>query len=948
MFLTRWIGLIVTNLQPFILGILLFGLAASPLASATELADGFVAPPVTARPTCYWWWLRTPTTKEAITKDLEAMKSKGLSGAIICDWGTGGLPSGMKMTIGDTDIAYTPTNEFEGGKKLPLQPWVDHWTPEWREMVRHACGESSRLGLELGIGIGPGALLAEFVTAEKSQQVLVWSETPVTGGQTINRALPLGVRAESKRQPSSVFQDVAVLAVPVRPLAKPEQVVDLSTSLDASGKLQWEAPPGNWTVLRFSQVPNGRNFMGCYYVDMLNADALHWFWDRSVGLLLKEMTRDERKGLVYIADDSWEGGAATWTKSFLHDFERLRGYDLKGWMPVLAGKVMVDQRRSDQVRRDYRLTISDLIAEHYELQRTLSHAAGLKALAEACGPHQHQADLLKSQSRMDDAMGEFWAPSQHRPIPEKRFLARTSATAAHVYGLKRTLAEAFTSYGPQWEESPFLLKPVADQAFCDGVNWICLHSYSHSPQIDAKPGPVYGAGSHFERGNTWWKQSGAFFSYLSRCSYLLQQGRFVADVVYYLGDDAIGQSAQMKDQQQQAIGSGYDYDYANEEVLLTRMSVQNGRIVLADGMNYRVLVLPSRDQPFRLAALKKIAEMVEAGATVVGPKPEVPSGLRDDPVEFRKLANRLWGAGDGKQTTERKVGQGHVIWGPALGRVLDKMGVSPDFDSTGVSAKGVIDWIHRSTDTAEIYYVTSRWVPREKITATFRVIGRQPELWDPVTGQMRDAVAYRQERDRTIVPLEFDAYGSVFVVFRRTIPVDRQGTAAGNYPVFAPMRILDGPWTVAFDPKWGGPDGTVTFQTLDDWTLRPEVGIKYFSGTAIYTQSFDIPEPIPSTPSFLNFGIIKNVASVRLNGKDLGIVWTAPWRAEVTGLLRVKGNRLEISVTNLWPNRLIGDEFLPESQRFTVTNIRKYTKSSQLLPSGLLGPVTLESATCPK
>jgi hypothetical protein len=501
--------------------------------------------------------------------------------------------------------------------------------------------------------------------------------------------------------------------------------------------------------------------------------------------------------------------------------------------------------------------------------------------------------------------------------------------------------EAFTSMGPEWEETPFTMKRVADQAFCDGLNQICFHNFSHSPSLTAKPGYVYLPGTHYDPGITWWEQTPAFNRYLARCSAMLQAGKFVADAIFYQGDN-ISKGEPMK-KIPPGLGEGYDHDNCNTEVLLTRMRVKDRRIVLPDGMSYRVLVLPDT-QPITLDALEKVASLIESGATVVGPPPAGMAGMPlrpNEQEEFNSVVARLRGGMDGTNVTQKKLGAGRLIWGRTVREVLQSDNVPPDFEQTGLSDAGTIDWIHRQAGGVEIYYVASRWEHPEKVDCTFRVAGKQPELWNPVTGEMRDATAFRQEKGRTVIPLEFDPCASIFVVFRRSIPTTLSGKAASNHFTAHLQATLSGPWTVNFDPKWGGPE-SIVFESLTDWTKRPEAGIKFYSGTAIYHKKFDLNTlPGQGGRLLLDLGEVHEVASMRLNGHDMGVLWTKPARVDITAAAKTKNNDLELTVVNLWPNRLIGDESLPKESRFTETNIRKFGSASPLPPSGLIGPVNL-------
>ncbi len=390
------------------------------------------------------------------------------------------------------------------------------------------------------------------------------------------------------------------------------------------------------------------------------------------------------------------------------------------------------------------------------------------------------------------------------------------------------------------------------------------------------------------------------------------------------------------------LGEGYDHDNCNSEVLLKRMSVRDGRIVLPDGMSYRVMVLPDQ-RPMPFEDLKKVAALVEAGATVVGPPPTGISGMlagSDGKNTFDALTTRLWGGLDGTNVTSKKLGAGRLVWGQTARKVLGGADTPPDFEAKGVSDDGTIDWIHRQAGDAEIYYVASRWEHPEKVDCAFRVAGKQPELWNPVTGEIRDATAFHQEAGRCVVPLEFDPCGSVFVIFRKPISTTLSGKAPSNYSATRLLTALSGAWTVNFDPRWGGPENVV-FDTLTDWTNRPEAGIKFYSGTAVYHKKFDLASPPAKGRLLLDLGEVHEVASVRLNGRNLGVLWTKPARVDITDAVKDSDNDLEVTVINLWPNRLIGDESLPKESRFTETNMHKFGPASPLLPSGLIGPVRL-------
>jgi hypothetical protein len=483
------------------------------------------------------------------------------------------------------------------------------------------------------------------------------------------------------------------------------------------------------------------------------------------------------------------------------------------------------------------------------------------------------------------------------------------------------------------------------------------HAFTCSPAEMGLPGQQYFAGTHFNPNSIWWPKSGPFLAYIDRCQFLLQQGLFAADVVYYYGDH-VPNFAQLKRSDPAHILPGYDYDVATEEVVLTRMTARNGRIVLPDGMSYRVLVLPDRPA-ISLPVLRKLKELVSAGITVIGPKPESATGLENYPKndeEVTRLSGEVWADCDGKTVIEHRFGQGRVIWGRTAREVLLADGVKPDFEfalakteapATNASQSSpTLDYIHRRDGDADIYFVCNRTDRAVEADVTFRVDGRTPELWDAVTGQRRLLPVWSQAEGRTTVPLQFPAYGSWFVLFRKPAASETSLASKRNFPVLSTIQELGGPWTVRFDPKWGGP-ASAEFGKLESWTRRPEEGIRFYSGNATYVKTFDLDQPQPANGQsriILALGDVRQLAEVRLNGKNLGVLWAIPLCVDITDAMKPAGNRLEIEITNFWPNRVIGDQSLPLEQRRTRTNIRKLTADTPLVESGLLGPVTLQIA----
>ena len=748
-------------------------------------------------------------------------------------------------------------------------------------------------------------------------------------------------------------------------------VLDLTAKLDKSGVLHWAAPAGEWQILRFGCTIGDHSFVSTssdgwkgYAVDVLDAGAFQRYWDAVVEPLIRDAGPLAGKTLRYLHTDSWEVEPLNWTPTLVAEFRKLRGYDPVPFLPVLAGRIVNSRQESDRFLNDFRLTIGDLtIQNHYRLFREGAHRHGMEIHPESGGPHSVPIDAQRCLGFNDAPMSEFWATSwRHRVGDDNRFFVKQPASAAHTYGRKLVLAEGFTTIGPHWQETLWdNLKPSFDKALCEGLNLLVWHAFVCSPAEMGIPGQQYFAGTHLNPNVTWWSRSGPFFDYVNRCQWMLQQGRFVADVAYYYGDH-VPNFTRHKLTDPARVLPGYDYDVVTEEILLTRASVDGGRLTLANGMSYRILVLPDRAM-ISLPVLRKLKEFVNAGATVIGPKPTEATTMKDFPqcdAEVAKLAEELWGKpiGDGDKPLSRRIGKGRVITGMTARQVLETDGVPQDFRFIGEPDKP-LDYVHRRDGDTEIYFVANRTNLATSAACAFRVTGKAPELWNAVTGERRFADAYTgapasgpasppNTTGVTFVPLEFAPCGSWFVVFRVPVSV-HPATITGNVntnansPQPKPLAEITGPWTVKFDPSWAGP-ASVEFPELVSWTKRTEPGIKFYSGTATYTKTFDVPDSALRTPRsalWLDLGNVRELAEVRVNGQPCGIVWTPPFRVNIAAAVKPGANKLEVDVVNFWPNRLIGDAALPVEKRLTKTNIRKLTKDTPLVESGLFGPVRL-------
>ena len=942
-------------------------LSASPIFSqkSDELRHSFNAPPNQAKPRVYWWWLYNRINKEGITRDLQEFKEKGISGVnLIC---TGG---------------------YAGDKALEGIKWL---SPEWRELFRHAVSEAKRLDIELGFNLSGGwTMLGPWVTYDNAMKKVVQSDTIIAGGKKVSMKLA---------QPETVegyYKDVWVQAFRIdttKKLVDAESAKDLTLYMKPDGNFEWKAPKGNWLILRTGYTltghtwsrwfayPQGDTFAegAGYEIDYLSKAALDNHFNH-LGTIILDEVKKAGGDLAYFWSDSWECGKLTWTQDFPEQFMHYRKYDLKPYMAILSGYIVKDSLFCERFQEDFDRTIQDCIADNYYGHfYDLCHKNGLNVGNEAGGPNDiPPQDVLKNLGRCDIPAGEFWV---HYKLPEDGMNSRKSArlnlkqtaSAAHIYGLREAQAEAFTQMEQDrthWSLGPYDLKPYANDAFCEGINRFMLHQSTCQPPEDGKPGYEFCAGQHFTPNLTWWEQSSAFFSYLSRCQYLLQEGKFVGDVCYYIGE----QTPSLVPPQYiiPSLGLGYDCDYTNVEVLLTRMSVKDGRIVLPDGMSYRLLYLQNCVSPDKeiceavsryqqlevpteasemmsLDVLKKLRELIMDGATVIGAPPTMSAGLDNYPYadnEVRKLASEIWGDLDGKNITERKLGKGRIIWGKTAREVLQADGIGQDFAYLNQTAEPEkFNYIHRSLDDCDIYFVINRTGKQTSSQFTFRVQGKQPEIWDPVTGEMRIASSFTQHDGYTTVPLEFVPYGSYFVVFDKTISTDKQGEGDRNFSKLEIAQDLSHSWEVMFDTTMGGPQ-KVFFEDLSNWIDRPEEGIKYYSGTATYRKSFDLSfKKGNGERIYLDLGDVKHVSSVRFNNKDLGVLWCTPWRIDITDYVKETGNFVENDVISLWANRVIGDWKLPKEQRFTRTHdvfrFDMLRASTPLTDAGLLGPVSI-------
>lgn len=726
-------------------------------------------------------------------------------------------------------------------------------------------------------------------------------------------------------------------------------VIDITDKVGADGALQWDAPAGNWNIVRYGYSLTGKQNHPAspeatgLEVDKLDAAAVRAYFTNYLDQY-KSATQGwmGNKGLRFMVTDSWEAGTQNWTNGLAAEFQKRRGYALLPWMPVLTGRIIKSAEASERFLWDFRKTLGELVVEnHYDQLTTLLKERGMKRYSES---HESGRALIGDGMEVKRSaavpMSATWMPG---PIGGDgtgyKADIRESASVAHIYGQNLVAAESLTAIGTignAWSYSPEKLKPTADLEMASGLNRFVIHTSVHQPVDDKIPGLGLGPfGQWFNRHETWAEQAKAWTDYLARSCYMLQQGKFVADIVYYYGED--NNITSLFGKKLPDIPEGYNYDFINTDALLNLLSVNNGKLVTGSGMQYSLLVLDSNATHIPLKVLEKIQALVKAGAIVVGPKPVSSTGLKEDNSAFTALAGTLWNEGSAPKTT----GKGKVFGAQNLQLVLDALHISPDFAYTQPGAKATVLYVHRKLPAQDIYWVNSRSNKSETVEAVFRIAGKAVEIWHPETGK-KEPASYTVENGRTKVSLQLTPNDAVFVVFG-----NNSSAATVNLPSIkeTPVATLDESWKIDFQKDRGAPAG-IAVDKLSSWTDNSDSGVKYFSGTAAYTKAIDAPADWFKKDSklYIDLGDVKNIAEVFVNGKSAGIVWKPPFKVDISALLKPGKNTLQIKVTNLWVNRLIGDQQPGIEKKITYTTMPFYNAHSPLLPSGLLGPVQIISA----
>jgi len=718
-------------------------------------------------------------------------------------------------------------------------------------------------------------------------------------------------------------------------LVAESEVINLTDQLSADGRLEWEVPEGRWVIQRIGMTPTGvENHPTLPHargleIDKMNPDAIQYHFDQYVGKLQEGLSESEQSALTHVIIDSYEVGSQNWTDHLESRFREVYGYDPLPWLPVLSGRVVGSASQSDRFLWDLRRLVADDIAMNYVGGlKEAAHGSGMKLWLENYGHWGFPSESLLYGGQSDHIGGEFWNEG-----PLGLWECRIASSSGHIYGKKVISAESFTTSGLGFQRSPQSYKKRGDWSYTEGINHTVLTLFIHQPYNDKKPGVNAWFGSEINRHNTWWDLAKPWIDYQRRCTYLLQQGLYKADVCYFIGEDAPKSNAGRKPE----LPEGYSFDYINYDVIMNSMDVKDGRFILPDGMSYRVMVLPE-SLTMRPELLEKISQLVEKGGVILGSPPSKAPGMKGYPESDKKvaaLASTLWDHLDGEVMRWREIGLGMVFRNSSLDEIFEYMELPADFSM--MDSLPVL-WIHRTLPGMDIYFLTNQGEEEISFTGEFRVSGMHPQWWNAIDGSIKGLPEYKQRGEITQLPISLGPLESGFVVFTKQ---KAEAESTTNFPGFEKVKEITGPWEVHFTDPFDETFST-RFEKLVDWSQSADDRIKYFSGTAVYQTEVEMEESMKGEEIWMNLGDAQAIAGVRVNGKEAGIVWTAPWRLNVSEFLTLGSNTIEIEVANTWLNRLKGDALLDPGKRKSWMALDVLNSADTLQSSGLLGPLTLE------
>lgn len=720
-------------------------------------------------------------------------------------------------------------------------------------------------------------------------------------------------------------------------VVKPAEVLDITSCLHGD-TLRWNAPAGNWTVMRTGMRPTGiTNGPAApegtgMEVDKLTSAYLQHHFDSFIGEIQRRVPAEDRKTFRVVVADSYEKGGQNFSDTFLDDFKARYGYDALPYLPVYDGTVVGSRDLSDRFLWDMRRFVADRLAySHIGALRDTAHKHGLTLWLENYGHWGFPGEFLQYGGQSDEVSGEFWSEGTLGDIEN-----RAASSCAHIYGKTKVSAESYTAAGNDFGRYPAVMKPRGDRFFAEGINNTLLHVDISQP-TDKKPGMNAWFGNEFNRNNTWYSQIDLFTQYLKRCNYMLQQGLNVADVAYFIGEDA----PKMTGVADPALPRGYQFDYINGEVIRDRMSIRDGLWTLPHGTQYRILVLPKLET-MRPELLERIKALVAEGGVILGPAPRRSPSMENYPeadAKVSSMAAELWQGIDGVNTKAARYGKGTVLSGMDMTEALAYIGCGPDFRTD----KDVhVDYGHRAAGEAEIYFIANQSPETIDFNGIFRVSGLTPEFWNAADGSVRALPQHSTDGTSTTVPLVLEPYESAFVVFGKNAPAASQ---KANFPAPDNTVALDGTWQLSFQEGYRGPAKPVKVKEIKDLSKWDDDNVRHFSGTVDYETTFKLKNLKEGEHIYLNTGEVGVMAKVYINGHYAGGVWTAPYRVDITDFVKKGKNDLRIEVVNTWVNRLIGDSRLPEAERPTWTFNNPWRPDSQLQASGLLRTPVLEMVT---
>lgn len=915
---------------------------------------------------------------------------------------------------------------------MPEGP-VRYGTKSWYDHVEYAVDTAAELGLEFHLMNAPGwsASGGPWVTPKLSMKVLVWSETSASGGEFKGKLK----KPKAKMQ---FYKDVAVFAVPANSAnyriqdtktksglssalpkravtefgqtdAKaipPEKVLNLTKHLSKDGSFACKLPPGKWTVLRFGYTTTARKNHPAQpegtglEIDKLDPSAIEFQFKHALSKIIEQSGPHLGKTLKGILFDSFEGGFQNWTERMPELFKDQNGYDLTPWLPLFTGRVIGSMAKSEAVLYDFRGTIDRSIAANYfGTMQQLAKKHGLITYSESQGG---PLNPFYCNKYVDVPMNEFWVGNYLKRV----HLMKQAAASANLYGKRVVGAESFTAVPEdgRWQNTPYSLKIPGDCAFTSGINRFIFHTYLHQPYSHVVPGFTMGRyGTHFGRLNSWWKFVPGWIDYLSRSQFLLQQGRTVTDFCLLQHNDI-----RYKIATADALPPlGFDATLCYP-MNLADMSCRDGVTETTSGLvQFRVMSLPPKTSFMRVDTLRNLHRLVKEGMVLVGNRPACPPGLKDlltGQAEFEKLTNELWG-GLTASKPSKVLGAGKVFLKTPLTNVATQIDMAQDIAFLPIQEQTALKYIHRATKSEDIYFIANQTDKPMSITASMRIAGRQPELWDPATGKKWDAAVFNVNDPVTEVPLQLNPRGSIFVVFRR--PLAKKWVTSVNPIVpktFENFNLVDAaqsltvtysdgksrsvsvnqpsasrkipePWNVKFLDGRGAPE-QINLEKLISWTEHADPRVKHYSGIAEYSVTVNLAKDFlkENEVCLLELGRVCDIAQISVNGSKPVILWKKPFKTDVTQLIKAGENTITIQVANRWINRLIGDQKTPidytyqdggnkftagriqefpkwlanpeqakkEQKRHTFTTWRHYSADSELVPSGLLGPVALK------